>query len=253
MAQILHNNWQFHHVDKTSIPQSIHDAFANGTLVEKGAYIGYTVAWPEKDKYGYTDHHLHLNCLDGAGRYLNPLNFFIPLNDTIPPEITDIYYCLNEEERSLGGDHLAGKVDIVVSMRDLIDGSPYELPVYQLAVEIFREGYDMAIIPYSILYRFDDLPGGADIYAHIYTVYKNSLKLENQVLSTCGNYKCRQFYYVVSNNLQASFDGEQNYWDLNLLPDGNYLVRIYAQDNVGNKSSRSFGVTVKKKKAYIRQ
>jgi len=245
--------WQFHHVDQASIPQIIHQAFTDGSLVENGTYIGYTVSWPQADKYGYTDHHLHLNCLDEKGRYLNPLNFFKLLKDFISPEIIGAYYTPNEEDRILSENHLAGKVDIVVKIRDFIDGSPYELPVYKLCIEIFDQQTGKIVIPYTLLYHFDDLPGGANIYTDIYTIYKEKLKSDNLSLQTCGNYDCREFYYVVSNNLMASLKAQENYWDLNHLQDGNYIIAVYALDNVGNLTEYHFPVTVKKKKAYLRQ
>jgi hypothetical protein len=239
--------WQYHHADKNSIPAAVYSAYNQGTLLEKGTNLGYTVTWPERDLYGNIDNHLHLNCLDGRGNYMNPLNFFIPLADHTPPEIMEVDFCQNEQNIGYDDAIRAGKTDIIVRVRDLIEGSPYELPVFELGIEIARPGSQEIIVPYTPLYRFIDLPAGSDTGAYIYTIYKERLSLKNKTLSTCGDYDCRKFYYVVTNNLTGTLGGEANFWETYSVPGGDYILNIYAWDHSGNLSQRSFPVAVVKK------
>ena len=59
--------WQFHHVDNTTIPQEIHNAYQaylndpdTGGFVDPNTYIGGIVNWPV-ESFGYFFHHIHLN------------------------------------------------------------------------------------------------------------------------------------------------------------------------------------------------
>ena len=67
--------WQYHHVDKTTIPQLIHTKFAewrvdpdNGGYVPPDTHIGNIVYWPVVSM-GYRFNHIHLNILAAGDRY----------------------------------------------------------------------------------------------------------------------------------------------------------------------------------------
>lgn len=90
--------WQFHHVDNTTIPQEIHNAYQaylndpdTGGFVDPNTYIGGIVNWPV-ESFGYFFHHIHLNILAAGDIYINPLEFHEPGNyvDTQDPVIHEI-------------------------------------------------------------------------------------------------------------------------------------------------------------------
>lgn len=84
--------WQYHHIDRTTIPQAIFDKYneykanpTTGGFIQPNTYIGNIVYWPTVT-FGERFNHIHLNIL-GAGGYVNGFAFHTPLNDTSAPQI----------------------------------------------------------------------------------------------------------------------------------------------------------------------
>src|SRR5690606_28305682 len=81
--------WQYHHVDRDSIPQNIWNAFRSAGSVPAGTKLGEVYYWPAVT-FGERFHHIHLNVLGKGGRYQNPFHFLERLADHEAPEIAEV-------------------------------------------------------------------------------------------------------------------------------------------------------------------
>ena len=175
--------WQYHHIDRNTIPQAILDKYnewlsnpSTGGYIPANTYIGDIVYWTVTS-FGYRFNHAHLNILAAGDAYLNPLEFHTLLNDTQSPEIQAIG--LLNGNTLVSGNIASGNYGMYVRTRDLFLSSVYYLPPYKTEFSI--DGG-----PWTTVWEFDDLPGGA-----IDTAYVNDFYVAR---STCGNYSCRDFY-----------------------------------------------------------
>ena len=242
--------WQYHHVDRNTIPQAIHDAYKNGTRISAGAHLGNVVYWPVQ-AYGMNFHHIHLNVLDGHGNFINPYLLLLRPFDLTPPRVMEIYFTRNEENKTISADALNGEIDIIAKVEDLMDGQPYQLTVYKLEYEI-RKASGETVLPRTLLWQFDRLPGGSDINAHVHTFYKSSFSANGKQLSTAGNYSRREFYVVLTNHLYEKIDPRgcwntraKNGQNQPVFPDGAYAVTVHATDYNSNASAKTVTVQVK--------
>jgi len=216
--------WQFHHIEVSSIPQSIRDKFTayladpvNGGFIAAGTYIGNVVYWPTVT-FGERFNHIHLNILGAGGAYVDGFAFLTPLADTQVPEIQTIG--LRQGGQNLTGTQVTGSYGLYARVRDLILHNQFYVPPYELTIAV--DGG-----PAETVWRFDNLPGGGDRYAYVSQFF---------VSPTCGNYTCRDFYI-----------------DLGFIPDsartfpaggGPHSVVVTARDYAGNETSQTFNWTV---------
>lgn len=242
--------WQYHHVDRSTIPQAIFTAYQNGSHIAPQTLIGNVVYWPVQ-AYGMNFHHIHLNVLDGNGNYLNPFLFLIQPQDCTSPNLGDVYFLRNEGTSALSASALSGDVDIVVRAEDLMDSQPYQLTIYKMEYEI-QNASGQTVVPRTTLWQFDKLPGGNDMTAHVNTVFKSSFTASGKELSTSGNYSRREFYYVVTNQVNGVVDtngcwhtAAKDAGNNPLFPDGAYRVTIHATDFNANTVAKTVGVQVK--------
>jgi hypothetical protein len=97
--------WQYHHVDRDTIPQAIEDAFKTGGSIAQGTLLGKVYLWPEFS-FGERYNHIHVNVIGKDKAYLNGFAFLNPLDDKAAPEIVEIALLQNGEK--LSGTNVSG-------------------------------------------------------------------------------------------------------------------------------------------------
>ncbi len=249
--------WQFHHVHEPTVPQTVRDAYKNGTPIPAGTYIGKIVYWPVS-AYGQRFHHVHMNVLDPDGNYVNPLNLILKTNDTRKPTIGDILFTRNNSDRALnspGGPRpvLSGKIDIVAQAEDKIGNEPYQLTLFKMEWKVDElTGSKSHNIPFTTLWEFNNLPGGNNRFAHVHTIFQKRIYFNSRWHYTCGNYTCHRFYYNLTNTI-SSFPDPDGCWDTSgrdawgrpLFPNGLYRVTVKATDDRGNWTTKSIDVEIR--------
>ena len=219
--------WQYHHIDTTTIPQAIKDAFSQCVLpksnyaascgyIAPGTLIGKNVQWTVSS-FGYYFHHIHLNILATGDVYINPLEFFNSTSypDTQAPEIQAIGLLKNNTVTS--GNIVTGNYGLYVQTRDLWMSSVYYLPPYKY--EFALDGGD-----WTTVWEFHTFPGGSNDYTFVndFFVYP----------PTCGNYSCRSFYV----DLGFTTSGQRAFPST----PGQHNIQVCVWDYYGNTTCSSF-------------
>jgi hypothetical protein len=208
--------WQYHHVDRDSIPQSIWDAFRNKTLISAGTKIGEVYYWMVST-YGEVYHHVHLNVLARGGAYRNPFNFLEPLNDTKAPEFIDVGLMRNgyPQDPSLP---IQGAYGIYATIHDLILHDKFVVPPHKITYQLDDDPRE------RVVWDFSELPGGASNTQYVESFFVPEL--------TCGNYECRK----LTVNIGFSTEGQR--WFSNV--GGEHSITLHAEDHAGNRTSKNF-------------
>ncbi len=217
--------WQYHHIDRNTIPQAIRDKFAqyqadpvNGGFIAPNTYIGNIVYWTVTS-FGYRFNHIHLNILGAGGVYLNGFEFHDPLADTTAPVVQAIGLLKNNTVQT--GNTVSGDYGLYVRSRDLVLSPVYYLPPYQ--VDFAVDGG-----PVTTVWEFANLPGGASDTDYVTDYYV--------VPPTCGNYTCRDFYI----DLGFTTSGQRTF----PACDGSHTVNVTTYDYAGNSATGTFAWTV---------
>ena len=118
--------FEFHHVDRNSLPANIVDGLNSGSIfVKKGTPLGKVYDWSFTSIHY---HHVHLNVIDQQGVYYNPESFFKLIPDTIPPDVKVLVEYESGQTRWLEDQPIsaAGPVkNIIVSGVDYKNNSEY--------------------------------------------------------------------------------------------------------------------------------
>lgn len=180
--------WQYHHLQQSSIPQAIHQAFTayqadhvNGGFISANAQIGNIVPWPEVS-FGFTFNHVHLNILAAGDIYLNPLEFLDNTYvDTQAPQIQAVGL-FTGTNKLLSGNTIPYGTDysLYIKTRDLFMSQVFYLPPQRITYKL--DGSDET----HTVWNFHNLPGGDSD-----TNYVNQYFLPGL---TQGNYDERVFY-----------------------------------------------------------
>jgi hypothetical protein len=210
--------WQYHHIDQTTIPQAIKEAFKNKGRVTTGALLGKIVRWPIST-YGEMYHHVHLNILDGSGNYLNPFEFLEELPDNSAPEIVAIKFLKNG--RSQSGTTISGTYQFSLEVRDLILHEKFIVPPHRMTYSIDGQKEET-------FWQFDSLPGGASRTDFVHDLYV--------ARETCGNYTCRKLVF----NLGFSKNGTRSFPQSS----GPHSLDVTVWDYAGNKTSSRFNYSI---------
>ena len=217
--------WQYHHIDKNTIPQYIKDKWAEykanpttGGVIPPNTYIGDVVYWTVVT-FGKRFNHIHLNIFEARGSYVNGFEFLTPLDDGDAPEILGVGLLQNGAVYS--GNEIRGDYSLYAHVRDLVLDDVFWLPPYEVTFSV--DGG-----PANSVWRFDTLPGGADDKAYLSDYYV--------VPPTCGDYSCREFY------IDLGFIRDSQY----VFPSdgGQHTVLVTAYDYAGNSVSQSYSWTV---------
>ena len=206
--------WKFHHVERTSIPKEIHEAFKASGRVKAGTLIGNVVRWPVTS-FGEVFHHLHLLIVAADGKYINPFLMMEPLTDTTVPVISKIGIAKNHRPTEL--TEVKGSHSLYLEASDLTLHQKFLLPPYKISWSL--DGAEEKTV-----WEFVHLPSGKND-----TDYINDFHLQG----TCGNFTCRKFYFNL--NFSPAKPREQ----MNLSP-GEHSVEVTVEDIVGNKTSKNF-------------
>jgi len=217
--------WQYHHIDKNTIPQSIKDKWAEykanpttGGAIPPNTYIGDVVYWTVVT-FGKRFNHIHLNIFEAGGSYVNGFEFLTPLDDDDPPEILGVG--LLKSGAVYSGNEIRGDYSLYAHVRDLVLDDVFWLPPYEVTFSVDSG-------PATSVWRFDTLPGGPDDKAYLNDYYV--------VPPTCGDYSCREFY------IDLGFIRDSQY----VFPSdgGEHTVVVTAYDYAGNSVSQSYSWTV---------
>lgn len=179
--------WQYHHIEQSSIPQAIRQAYAawqadpvNGGFISANSYLGDIVTWTEFS-FGFYFHHIHLNILAAGDIYLNPLDFLDDTyTDTQAPKVQEVGLFTGTNTLVSGNTIAYGTpYSVYLKARDLFKSQVYYLPPHRINYRI--NGGELRTV-----WDFSQIPGGAND-----TQYVNKFFLPG---ITYGNYERREFY-----------------------------------------------------------
>lgn len=207
--------WQYHHIERSSIPKNIFDAYKNQTPIEAGSKLGEVYYWPVVT-FGERYHHIHLNILGKNRVYLNPFEFLELLPDSSQPEIKAFY--LIKGENPLSSNQITGsRYTIGVEIQDLILSDVFVVPANEIVISI--DGGDPLVV-----WKFDSLPGGFDNEAFVNRFYLPKL--------ACGDYSCRK--PIIDLGFRKT--------PMQVFPTapGKHTLDLIAKDYNGNSATRSF-------------
>lgn len=211
--------WQYHHVDRRSIPQKVWDAYQKKQTLAEGEKIGEIVKWPVTS-FGERFNHVHLNVLDKKGRYLNPFHFLKKLDDQQAPVIKQIGLLQNGKQ--LQGNSVSGNYSLYLEATDLILHDKFVVPPHLVTVAI--DGREE-----QTFWKFNDLPGKSDRKKFVNNFYVPK--------ATVGNYNSRRIVMNLGFGLKSKISFPQT--------SGEHSVLITVQDYLGNEDQKTFTWQVK--------
>ncbi len=140
--------WQYHHLDRTSIPESVWQAFRSHSKIDAGSRLGEIYYW-DVSTFGERYHHLHLNVLGEGGVYLNPFSFLEDLDDSSAPQFARIGLLKNG--RAVNGSAVSGDYSIFATIHDLILHEKFFVPPHEIRFSVDK-GEE------HLVWNFDTLP-----------------------------------------------------------------------------------------------
>lgn len=210
--------WQYHHIDRDSIPEEIWQAFKTGGSVPAGTKLGEVYYWSVVT-FGERYHHIHLNILGRDKKYLSPFLFLEPIGDKTAPVITQLG--LLKSGSSISVSHVSPPYSLFAEVKDLILSPVFSVPAHEYQIMVDGGA------PHFV-WRFDELPGGESETKYVHDFYARNL--------VCGDYQCRK--PIV--DLGFSKDGSYRF----PTAPGPHEVVLYAVDFEGNSTTSRFTWTV---------
>ncbi|MEY4630993.1 MAG: hypothetical protein RIQ81_1113 [Pseudomonadota bacterium] len=213
--------WQYHHVEKESIPSAIWNAWRSGAKIAPGTTIGEIYRW-SVSSFGERYDHVHLNVLGTGASYLSPFMFLDELNDNSAPAI--IASGVLKGGRDWGDRPVEGDYSIHATIHDLILHDKYVVPPHR--VEVAIDGGTPEVV-----WDFQTLPDPTTPERHVEELFVPDM--------TCGNYTCRRL------TIDIGFvkDGRRRFPD----KPGRHEARIIARDFAGNTAEGTVQWTVAEK------
>lgn len=213
--------YEFHHVDKASLPKEIVNALNSGKAeVKEGQRLGQVYRWGTSFHYD----HVHVNVIDAAGKWFNPQYFFKQLPDTIAPKVFfmaklkdgSTKYLNNLEELS------QTPASILIAGYDRMDHNHFvQAPIFSKIK--FESGEE---------YFFD---GRLNITSHqggfmdIRLLYPSKIKWPgtNQWYRTPGSYYPLDKFFIQEITLPGHLSGK---------------VNVFSEDMAGNRTKIKFSI-----------
>lgn len=237
------------HLQQSSIAVSV------GDTIVKGQYLGDLVPWPTSN---FT--HVHFNSIEDRGNqwygdWMVPYNAHLDLEhrgETSKPVFenargNDLFaFCRNQTSTYRDPDNLFNKVDIIVHIGDKLN-SGWTCSVQTLRYSIWPVGNPGApVVDNKLAVNFDmalDTYASGSIDAFLVDLFYK----EDSTCNTNGDYNSREFFHIITNS-----DGNQVYessdedeaWNTNLVPNGDYVIEVVAKDAAGNRAVGQMTVTV---------
>jgi hypothetical protein len=207
--------WQYHHIERDSIPEAIFAAYKNKTPISEGSRLGEVYFWSVVT-FGERYHHIHLNVLDKNKSYLNPFEFLELLPDTKAPEISH-FYLVKQGEAIEGNSILGSSYTIGAEIQDLILSNVFIVPPNEIKVSIDGEKS-------FTVWKFDSLPGGSSNEKFVNQFYIPNL--------ACGDYSCRKPVIDLGFRKMSEQVFPTN--------PGKHSIEVWVSDYNGNVARRSF-------------
>lgn len=230
--------WLYWHIPSASMQVSVGDS------VYTGDFIGRVATWSV-----YSFHHVHFNKVDGTGGYPwswytstdNPFLYMEPFDDPDPPYFRNAVagqkfaFAQNNTSTYLSPTDIFGTVDIIANIGDIINDPEWPESPYQVRYWINGPQPTDPVISFL----------AAGLCPSDNTI--NVCYQEDNTCSTQGNYEVRDYYFNVTNtdgDGVIELSDEDNSWNTDLFPAGDYWVMVEASDRYGNATVDSMMVTL---------
>lgn len=200
--------WQYHHVEKNSIPSAIWNAWRAGANIAAGTKIGEIYRWGVSS-FGERYDHVHLNVLGAGASYLSPFMFLDELNDNSAPAI--VGSGVLKGGRDWGDRPVYGDYSLYATIHDLVLHDKYVVPPHRIEVTI--DGGTPEVV-----WDFETLPDPTTPERYVDDLFVPDM--------TCGNYTCRR----LTLDLGYRKAGRRKFPD----KPGRHDARITARDFAGN-------------------
>lgn len=236
------------HLDQNLIPFNIGDTIAEGEV------IGQLVDFPVQ---GFV--HCHFARIVDEGMvwsgtwwtFDNPLHYMENFIDETPPVFEDVIPGHRIGLRDFGlnyhtKDSVSGYLNIVSKVYDEMN-TFWHVDVHQTGYSIAAKSTPNIKLIDKQAYNFDMFNDTYFNGAYTPFVIQSMYAFDGTCISK-GNYDEREFYHVLSNSdgddtiTTADFN---NGVDFDALPSGEYIIKVWAKDAVGNYAEDSMLVNVK--------
>ncbi|MGH1467323.1 MAG: hypothetical protein ACRBBP_00370 [Bdellovibrionales bacterium] len=153
------NRFEFHHIDRDSLPLNILESVYNNSIVFQDMQIGNIIPWPNK-VLGADYSHIHYNIISKHGERLNPFWFSKKIPDTTPPKTSTVYFQLEEPCPETGrvNHYSTSKLfeedkptHIVLKTTDLITGNHFPHPPTKIHTTFSNGETHLLDFTYSML------------------------------------------------------------------------------------------------------
>jgi len=166
--------WQYHHVEKTSIPSNVWNAWRSGGRVEAGTKLGEIFQWGVYS-FGERYDHVHLNVMAVGGTYMSPFLFLESLPDQSAPAVVAAGVLVNGKAHD--GANVKGDYSLYATIHDLILHTKYVVPPHRVEIAIDNGAPEL-------VWDFRDIPGKSSIESYVEDFFVPDM--------TCGDYDCRR-------------------------------------------------------------
>ncbi|MBX2863911.1 MAG: M23 family metallopeptidase [Leptolyngbyaceae cyanobacterium MAG.088] len=204
--------WELHHIDETTIPDSVRQLAQTGEDVEAGTFLGEVFDATVVN----TLPHLHLNVLDPEGYYVNPRQFLPEIDDEIAPTIRGLY--LVNDQGNVVENPSSGDYELVVDVVDAIPPSTIDQSIYRL--EVTSQSGEETTLWQRL---FDQLPIPGDFISEATAIYRSE-----PITLTDGSILAHQFEPELPRRFLYRVPIE--------LQVGTTLIQVTAADFSGNQN-----------------
>ncbi len=171
--------YEFHHVNRTTLPAQIIRLVEAGGEVQAGDLLGYAIRWSDGEY-----HHIHYNVVAPNGIRINPEYTSTSIPDEVAPKINSIHAVMPVGNSVIfgTGEFVSAPSEFVVDVVDYLGTNIYQHPP-QKARLVFDSGEE------TIWDFTKTLRVSGNMSPHIWEFFKESLRTPGgTVLNTTGGY-----------------------------------------------------------------